>query len=106
MVRVCEPVFRNLPRSYTWPLKKKKKKKKKKTDPFIYLIVRNADLFMIFYRFIAGRERERERKREREREIERIVKHRRIKVLVLTGHRDSSRKYAYINLTPLNPTFI
>ena len=38
VVRVCEPVFRNLPHSYTWPLKK--------TDPFIYLIVRNVDLFI------------------------------------------------------------
>ena len=23
LVRVCEPVFRNLPHSYTWPLKKR-----------------------------------------------------------------------------------
>ena len=32
VVRVCEPVFRNrnLPDSYTWPLKKKKHKKKQK----------------------------------------------------------------------------
>ena len=30
LVRVCEPVFQNLPYSYTWPLKK--------TDPFIYRI--------------------------------------------------------------------
>ena len=28
VVQVFEPVFRNLPHSYTWPLKK--------TDPFIY----------------------------------------------------------------------
>ena len=38
LVRMCEPVFQNLPHSYTWPLKK--------TDPFIYLIVQNADLFI------------------------------------------------------------
>ena len=31
LLRVCEPVFGNLPHSYTWPLKK--------TDPFIYLII-------------------------------------------------------------------
>ena len=37
-VRVCEPVFQNLPHSYTWPLKK--------TDPFIYLIIQNVDLFI------------------------------------------------------------
>ena len=37
LVRVCEPVFQNLPHSYTWPLKK--------TDPFIYLIIQNVDLF-------------------------------------------------------------
>ena len=23
LVRVCEPIFRNLPHSYTWPLKKR-----------------------------------------------------------------------------------
>ena len=38
LVRVCEPVFQNLPHSYTWPLKK--------TDPFIYLIIQNVDLFI------------------------------------------------------------
>ena len=41
---VCEPVFRNLSHSYTWPLK---------NVPFIYLIVRNVDPFiycpLIFY---------------------------------------------------------
>ena len=29
VVQIFEPVFRNLPHSYTWPLKK--------TDPFIYM---------------------------------------------------------------------
>ena len=38
LVRVCEPVFQNLPHSYTWP--------SKKTDLFIYLIIQNADLFI------------------------------------------------------------
>ena len=38
VVRVCEPVFKNLPHSYTCPLKK--------TDPFIYLIIQNVDLFI------------------------------------------------------------
>ena len=38
LVRVSEPIFQNLPHSYTWPLKK--------TDPFIYLIIQNADLFI------------------------------------------------------------
>ena len=38
LVRLCEPVFQNLPLSYTWPLKK--------TDPFIYLIIQNVDLFI------------------------------------------------------------
>ena len=38
LVRVCEPVFQNLPYSYTWPLKK--------TNPFIYLIIQNVDLFI------------------------------------------------------------
>ena len=38
LVRMCEPVFQNLPHSYTWPVKK--------TDPFIYLIIRNVDLFI------------------------------------------------------------
>ena len=38
LVRVCEPVFQNLPHSYTWPLKKK--------DPFLYLIIQNVDLFI------------------------------------------------------------
>ena len=38
LVRVCEPVFQNLPHSYTWPLKK--------TDPFIYSIIQNVDLFI------------------------------------------------------------
>ena len=38
LVRVCEPVFQNLPHSYTWPLKK--------TDPLIYLIIQNVDLFI------------------------------------------------------------
>ena len=37
LVWVCEPVFQNLPHSYTWPLKI--------TDPFIYFI-RNVDLFI------------------------------------------------------------
>ena len=51
LVRVCEPVFQNLPHSYTWSLKK--------TDPFIYLIIQNVDLFiycpLIFlYPFFAG----------------------------------------------------
>ena len=47
VVRVCEPVFRNLPHSYTWPLKK--------MDPFIYLAVRNVDLFIYCTLiFIAG----------------------------------------------------
>ena len=32
LVRVCEPVFQNLPHSYTWP--------------FIYLIIQNVDLFI------------------------------------------------------------
>ena len=45
VVRMCEPVFRNLPYSYIWPLTK--------TDPFIYFIVRNFDLLiycpLIFY---------------------------------------------------------
>ena len=37
VVRVSEPIFRNLPQSYTSPLKKKKKKQQQqKTDPFIY----------------------------------------------------------------------
>ena len=36
--QVCEPVFQNLPNSYTLPLKK--------TDPFIYLIIRNVDIFI------------------------------------------------------------
>ena len=31
VVRVCQPVFRHLPHSYTWPLEKKKQKKKKQT---------------------------------------------------------------------------
>ena len=44
MVRVCESVFKNLPHSYFWPLKKNNKKKK--NVPFIYLIVRNVDLFI------------------------------------------------------------
>ena len=30
VVRLCEPVFRNLYNSYTWPLEKNKKKNKKK----------------------------------------------------------------------------
>ena len=38
LVRVCEPVFQNLPHSYTWP--------SEKTDPFIYLIFQNVDLFI------------------------------------------------------------
>ena len=38
LVRVCEPVFQNLPHSYTWP--------SKKTDPFIHLIIQNVDLFI------------------------------------------------------------
>ena len=41
LVRVYEPVFQNLPHSYTWPLEKK--------DPFIYilyLIIQNVDLFI------------------------------------------------------------
>ena len=38
VVQVRESVFRNLTHSYTWYLKK--------TDPFIYLIVRNVDLFI------------------------------------------------------------
>ena len=36
--RVCEPVFQNLPHSYTWP--------SKKTYPFIYLIIQNVNLFI------------------------------------------------------------
>ena len=38
LVWVCEPVFQNLPHSYTWP--------SKETDPFIYLIIQNVDLFI------------------------------------------------------------
>ena len=38
LVQVCKPVFQNLPNSYTWPLKK--------TDLFIYLNIRNVDLFL------------------------------------------------------------
>ena len=39
LVRVCEPVFQNLPHSYTWP-------SKKRTHSFIYLIIQNVDLFI------------------------------------------------------------
>ena len=38
LVWVCEPVFQNLPHSYTWP--------SKKADPFIYLIIQNVDIFI------------------------------------------------------------
>ena len=37
MVRACKPVFQNLPHSYL---------AFEKTDPFIYLIVQNVDLFI------------------------------------------------------------
>ena len=40
VVRVCDPVFRSLPHSYTMYLAYEK------TDPFIYLIIRNVDLFI------------------------------------------------------------
>ena len=52
VVRVCEPKFQNLPHSYTWHLKQ--------TDPFIYLIIQNVELFIycpltfFLYPFIAG----------------------------------------------------
>ena len=39
LVWMCEKVFRNLPNSYTWPLKK---------HPFIYWIVQNVDPFIYF----------------------------------------------------------
>ena len=48
VIRVCESLFRNLPDSYIWPLKK--------TDLFIYLIVRNVDIFIywpsIFFTYL------------------------------------------------------
>ena len=38
LIRVCEPVFLNLPQSYTWSSKKK--------DLFIYLIEQNVYIFI------------------------------------------------------------
>ena len=50
VVRVCEPVFQNLPHSYTWPLK---------NGPIHILDHQNVDLFIychfiFLYPFIAG----------------------------------------------------
>ena len=49
LVRVCEPVFQNLPHSYTWPSKRR---------THSYLIIQNVDLFiycpLIFCPFFAG----------------------------------------------------
>ena len=51
VVRVCEPVFQNLPHSYTQPLKKRTQSYTGSSEMLIYLY---TALWFFLYPFIAG----------------------------------------------------